>query len=89
MMRAAEFLKQSDQFGHEVKLRVRDGNGTKQTTVCGGAITLLMYCFISSYLVVKSIKMIESNMDNITSVEETVNLNQTTKINITGMMPVI
>ena len=50
---------------------------------------MLIYCFLISYIVVKSIKMVESELDNITSNEEIVDYYEVNRVNLTDMMPVI
>ena len=61
-----------DAFGYRVNLKVKNGNGSEQTYTFGGLVTILIYCFISFYGIIKSIKMSESNLDNFTSSEQVI-----------------
>ena len=88
-MKMLTFVKNRDAFGHEVKLTLKDCSGREQTSVCGGIFTLLIYGFISAYFIIKSIKMMGSNLDNIASNEEIVNFNELGNVNLTGMTPII
>ena len=85
----ASFLKNRDAFGHQVKLKVKNGNADEQTSAFGGTLTLFIYCFVSSFFLLKSIKMYGKSLDNITSNEEVTQAHEIQKVNFTGMMPVL
>ena len=85
----ASLLKNKDTFGHQVKLRVRNGKGSEQTSVCGGIFTFLIYGFVLAFFVMKSIKMSKSSLDIITSNEEILGAKELEMVNFTGMMPVL
>ena len=61
-----------DIFGHNFKLTIRDGNGTQQTSIKGGFVTLLIYILISMNIVKKSQKMSGGNFENIMKSEDAV-----------------
>ena len=89
MNKIKSFLKNRDTLGHQVNLTIANGNGNEQTSTFGGVITIFIYCFISAYFVIKSFKMYESNLDNISSNEEVIDFDEVNHVNLTGMMPVI
>ena len=66
------FVKNRDAFGHQVKLTVKNGNGSEQTSTFDGLVTIFLYFFIRAYGVIKTIKMSGGNLDNITSSEEVI-----------------
>ena len=47
------FIKNRDAFGHQVTFSIKGGNGNEQTSKIGGVITLIIYTFIATYVVLK------------------------------------
>ena len=49
---------------------MKSGNGSKQTSMFGGIVTLLIYCFLASYVYIKIQNMTAGSLDNITMMEQ-------------------
>ena len=81
------FLKQRDVFGHQVVFTIKGGNGTEQTSKCGGLMTILIYLFIFTYVTIKGQKMMKGSLDNITSSEELTDFEALQKVFMTNTKP--
>lgn len=85
----ASILKGRDVFGHHVKFTINGGNGTEQTSKLGGAVSLIIYAFIATYVGLKLQKIFQGNLDNITNMEQMADYNSLGKIYMHGLMPYI
>ena len=79
------FLKKLDLFGHNLRLTINDGNGKQQTSSFGGMVTLFIYAFLMTFIVIKVQKMQDGSYDNIMQTEDLVDINRAVRLE--GMMP--
>ena len=82
------FLKQRDVFGHQVVFTINGGNGTEQTSKLGGLTTIFINIFILTYVIIKGQKMMNGQLDNITSSEQLTDYEALQKVFITNTMPI-
>lgn len=72
-----------------MSLNARHGNGDKQTSKVGGALTMLVYGFMIVYVALKAIKMGGGNLDTVVVSEEVTDYAKEGKVYLHGMTPYI
>ena len=80
-------LRKLDAFGYQVSFTMKSGNGSKQTSIFGGIVTLLIYCFLASYVYIKIQKMTAGSLDNITMMEQLTDYQKLQKVHMKGISP--
>ena len=85
----SKFFKYCDVFGYHVELTISASRSRAQTSVLGGIVTILMYCFIFTFFAIKIQKMSAGSLDNITEMEELTDFKALQKVHLQGMMPYV
>ena len=83
----ANTFRKLDAFGYQVSFTMKSGNGSQQTSIFGGIVTLLIYSFMAIYVYIKIQKMTAGSLDNITQMEQLTDYQKLQKVNMKGISP--